>query len=288
VLFHHPLEEMIRQERERISMSWIEKTCRSPLRFLDRVGGLSALVHGAFRAALLERRHAAKATFQVTVEQTYYTGWQAMPLVSLVAAVTGSLVAFSTVNDVNPLGSAGVGSTLFYSLVFRELSPLICGFIIIARSGTAIASELGNMRANGEVDALQSMAIDPLGFIVFPRLMAGMVSALALAVYFNLIAMTAAFVTANVVGNVALVPYVMALIQKVRAEDLLIVFLKLSAIGGSIFSIAAFEGLSVRKSHHEVPKAIIKAVVLSMVCVVVFSFFLTVISVFAVHSGGAV
>ncbi len=254
---------------------------------VEYCGHLIQLFLSASYSALVTRTRSLRATFRVVAAQIYFTGWQAIPLIFVVASVSGSLVIFYTANQVTPLGNADLGSTLLYLIVSRELGPLITGFIVIARSGTAVASEVGNMRANGEIEALQTMAIDPLSFVVFPRLLGGVVSLVCLVIYFNVFAVFAACIATVLVKGSGALSFLHVYLQQIELRDLCLVALKGLLMGLAIFSVSTYQGLQVRKSHHEVPQVTIKAVVINIIVVTVLNFLLTAALLFrGFHGGG--
>ncbi len=252
-----------------------ERTGDRVISVLEFWGNILSMIGLSFRAAVFERSHAVRATLRVIAAQTYFTGAQAMTLIFIVAFSTGSVLVFYTTNQSNPLSGGDLGSALLYVIVGRELGPMITGFIVIARSGTAVASELGNMRANGETDALRVMAIDPLSFIVFPRLVAGILSVVCLVLYFDFIALMGGFITSNFLTDIPMATFITNFIHQVELEDILVVLIKSFLMGATIFSISSYQGLQVRKSHHEVPQVTIKAVVVNIISVTVINFLLT-------------
>ncbi len=92
--------------------------------------------------------------------QVLFTGFEALPLVSAVALLLGSSIVFQTSLMVPGADGALLGKILV-AVVLRELAPLITAIVVAGRSGTAIATELGNMKVNSEVLALMSLGIDP-------------------------------------------------------------------------------------------------------------------------------
>ncbi len=252
-----------------------ERTGNRVISLLEFWGNIISMVGYSIRSAVFERSHAMRATLRVIAAQTYFTGSQAMTLIFIVAFSTGSVLVFYTANQANPLSGGNLGSALLYVIVGRELGPMITGFIVIARSGTAVASELGNMRANGETDALKVMAIDPLSFIVFPRMVAGVLSVVCLVLYFDFIALLGGFITSNFLTDIPMTTFVTNFINQVEPEDVLVVLLKGFLMGVTIFSVSSYQGLQVRKSHHEVPQVTTKAVVVNIISVTILNFLLT-------------
>src|SRR6185436_19730896 len=90
---------------------------------------------------------------------------------------------------------------ILVAVVVRELAPLATAIVVAGRSGTAIATELGNMKVNSEILALSSLGIDPPRYVVLPRLTAAVVSVLVLMVYFSVVAIFGAFVVAQLTAD---------------------------------------------------------------------------------------
>lgn len=160
-------------------------------------------------------------------------------------------------------------------MILREAGPLLVALVVIARSGTAVASEVGNMRANREIEALESMGINPLSFIVFPRVLGGIISVLGLAFYFNFIALIGGYAVTRFFQDLPLAFYTDSLMRALTKEDVLIFLLKNGFSGMIIFVVCCYQGLSVKRSPHEVPQVTTQAVVNSIIFVVVFNLIVT-------------
>jgi phospholipid/cholesterol/gamma-HCH transport system permease protein len=267
-------------------LTTFEKWGNAAIGWIAFWGDIVRMTAQSARATLGGRRHSLKSTYYVIAAQTYFTGWQAMPLICVLAFITGSLVVFYTAHPATPLGTGDVGTTLLYLLVGCELGPLITGLVVIARSGSAVATELGNMRANGETDALEVLAIDPLSYIVFPRVVAGVLSMLCLVVYFDVMAFLGAYCATNLVQSVPFTAFATHLLHHVQAEDLFVVGLKSVLMGIVIFSVSSYQGLRVRFSAHEVPQVTTQAVVVNIITVALINFTLTGIVLWRHFQGG--
>ena len=173
------------------------------------------------------------------------------------------------------LGGVNYVGNFMVMVVVRELGPLLTSLIVIARSGTAVASELGSMRVNKEVDALKSMGINPLSFIIFPRLVGGIVSVMCLSFYFVIFATTAGFVVCRLVKGLPFDLYFTSLAQAAGMGDVLVFIMKSFMSGLIIFAVSCYQGLQVKKSPHEIPQVTTQAVVKSTVYVLVFNMILT-------------
>lgn len=228
---------------------------------------LVLMVYLGFRSALVEQKRGMSVVKRVLAAQIYFTGVQALPLIGVIALATGGLIILNSAGEVT--------GNLFYLVVVQELGPLATALVVIARSGTAVASELGNMRANREVDALTVMGIDPMSFLVFPRVLGGVVSLLCLVFFFDLIAFLGGFLMVHLLHGVSFSYFLGSMTSRVEVADLFLIGTKTLVNGFLIFSIACFQGLKVSQSIHQVPQVTTRAVVLSISWVMLANVFLT-------------
>ncbi len=230
-----------------------------------------AMVYLAFRATIVDRAQGFRTIVSVISAQIYFTGWQAMPLISILALASGSLVIMQSSFQLSFFGGHEMIGQLLVIVIVRELAPLLTALLVIARSGTAVASEVGNMKANREIEALEVMGINPLSYIVFPRLVGGIVSLLCLSFYFTLIALMGGFLVTKFTHDLPFSFYTESLAAAVAQEDIFLFLLKNTFGGAIIFTICCYQGLLVKQSPHEVPQVTTKAVVNSIIYVTVFN-----------------
>lgn len=233
------------------------------------------MVYLALRATLLDRAQGFRQIVGVISAQIYFTGWQALPLITVLALGTGGVLILQSLSNLSMIGGSQMVGNFLIVMILREAGPLFVALVVIARSGTAVASELGNMRANREIEALESMGINPLSFIVFPRVLGGVISVLCLAFYFNVLALLGGFVLTKFVQDMPFAFYSDSLMTAFAKEDLWIFLLKNGFSGMIIFVVSCYQGLSVKKSPHEVPQVTTQAVVNSIIFVVVFNLMVT-------------
>jgi phospholipid/cholesterol/gamma-HCH transport system permease protein len=217
---------------------------------------------------------AARLTVRrVIITQIMYTGVQALSLVSVIAFLLGASIIIQS----SLMGSADgelLGRVLV-AVVLRELAPLITAIIVAGRSGTAMATELGNMKVNSEVLALASLGVDPPRYIVLPRLVASIVSVLVLMIYFSVVAILGAFVFAELTASATWGSLYSGVSRGVMPFDLALFLLKGVGLGAIVGWLCCHYGLQVKSSPTEVPRQASRAVVMSLLCGVVYSTFMT-------------
>jgi phospholipid/cholesterol/gamma-HCH transport system permease protein len=239
------------------------------------------MVYVSIRATLFDQTQGLRTIFSVVSSQIYFTGWQAMPLITILALASGGVVILQSASNLNLFGGGQMIGNLLVVIVVRELGPLLTALVVVARSGTAVASEVGNMRANREIEALECMGINPLSYIVFPRILGGVLSVVCLSIYFVLIALLGGFVITKLIHDMSFSFYMDSLARAVAVEDVWLFLLKNSFSGMIIFVISCYQGLSVRKSPTEVPVVTTQAVVKSIIYVITFN--LSVTTLFYLH-----
>lgn len=233
------------------------------------------MVYLSVRAAIHDQAQGLRTIISVVSAQIYFTGWQAMPLITVLALATGGIVILQSSAQLSLLGSAEMVGNLMVVIIVRELGPLVTALLVIARSGTAVASEVGNMRVNREIEALEAMGINPLSYIVFPRIAGGVVSVLCLAFYFCAIALLGGFLVTRFINDMPFAFYADSLARAFTVADVWLFLAKNGFSGVIIFIIACYQGMLVQQSPHEVPQVTTKAVVNSVIYVTTFNLGMT-------------
>lgn len=238
---------------------------------LEYTSEIFLMLYLSFRAVIVDRAQGVRTIFQVVSSQIYFTGWQALPLITMLALASGFMVIIQSTSQLNLLGGSNMIGRLLIAIVMREMAPLMTALVVIARSGTAVASEIGNMRANREIEALESIGIDPLSYIVFPRIIGGLISVVSLSIYYVMISLIGGFILSKFIQDMPLQFYLESLSQAIATEDLGLFLLKNIFSGVTIFLVCSYQGLSVQRSPTEVPVVTTQGVVKSILYVIVFN-----------------
>lgn len=236
---------------------------------------LFQLTYLSFRSTLVGQSQGWRTLYGVISAQIYFTGWQALPLIGFLGIGAGALVALQAIMQMTFLGGVDYVGQFMVMIVVREIGPLLTALIVIARSGTAVASELGSMQVNKEMDALKTMGINPLSFVIFPRLIGGVISVTCLALYFVVFATCAGALLCRLIKGMPFDLYFTSLSQAAGMSDVLLFFVKNILSGLMIFAVCCYQGMQVDKSPHEIPQVTTKAVVKSTVYVLIFNTTLT-------------
>ncbi len=203
-----------------------------------------------------------KEFLRVMLQQVYFTFIQAMPLVVIIASIVGAAVAFQTRFTLSFVGTDGnkLGEILVFVL-FRELTPLITALLVIARSITAVSSELATMTVQREIEALEFIGIDINQFLLAPRIAAGVISLFCLSFCFWLISLAGSWISINWFSYWPIDRFLSVIAGSLMPSDIFFFILKSFFTGAIVFYMAARTGLKVKGASFEVPIMTNKAVV---------------------------
>lgn len=217
----------------------------------------------------------------ILYRQILFTGYEALGLISLIAFAISAIMIIEGNSVLAGFGQSKIFYTTFVSIVIRELSCLLTAIIIIARSGTAISTELGNMVINHEVDALLSFGVSPVSYLVTPRVLGVLISLITLTVYFNTVAVFGSWAINTMVNPIEMRDYFAAIIAEISFRDVIATVFKSVLFGYTIAVISSYEGLKVSHASTEVPQRTIKAVVKTLTAIIILDAVITLLLYFS-------
>lgn len=210
-----------------------------------------------------------QATRRSLVTQLIFSGVDALPIVTVLALAMGLTLTTQILALTNNLGSSDEVLHLLTSLIGMEFGSLLTAIILIGRSGSAIAVDLGNMKLHGEVEGLELLGIDLTRFFIAPRILGMAISQLVLAGYFYFIALFGgAFLWSLLVSNGDF-GYLARLAHTFSLLESAVYVFKNLLFGLIIAGCACFHALKVERSPTEVPQATQRAIASSLLLVFV-------------------
>ncbi len=211
----------------------------------------------------------------VIVTQLEFVGVQSVFLVGLVGLFTGMVFAVQTIYGFRRFGAESmVGGVVALSLA-RELAPVLTAIMVAARAGSGMAAELGNMRATEQIDALETMAVSPVQYLVVPRLLAGVVMVPVLALLFFLVGIGGAYVIGVLMLSLDPGIFMDRVRQLLQPGDLTQGVIKALIFGFTVTLIACRHGYYASGGAVGVGQATTRAVVWSVVAVFVLDYAVT-------------
>jgi phospholipid/cholesterol/gamma-HCH transport system permease protein len=206
----------------------------------------------------------------VLVRQVLFTGVEAVPLALLVALAAAA--ALSVLSSF--LGGVSLAGDFLVVMAFREIGPLGAATLVVARSGTAMAAELGAMRVLGEVEGLEGMGVEPLEYLVAPRMVGAAVALAALTVLMVAGIVLAAALLGAVLEERSVSELLRASAQSIGGRDLLSVAAKALVPGAFVAAVACREGLAVA-AVTDLPRAVRRTAVGGLVGVLAWNLVVT-------------
>jgi phospholipid/cholesterol/gamma-HCH transport system permease protein len=254
--------------------------------FFDFFGGpalrlnnsLGALAIFFFRSFFMIFR--VKAIPEI-VQQIYFIGAKSAQIVMLVGFFTGMVLGLQLYFVLVKFGSVGVLGTAIALTLIRELGPVMTAIMITARAGSAMTAEIGIQRISEQIDALSTMRIDPLGYLISPRIAAAVISFPILTTFFNMIGIIGAWVSGCLLLGVNSGTYFYRVVASTVLDDLLGCYYKSIVFGLLVVTICCFQGFF---THMRTDSYGAKSVSLSTTSAVVFSCVMILISDYVVTS----
>lgn len=206
------------------------------------------------------------------------SGLRLLAMVMFIAVALGLVVIGQTVSLLQRVNTTQFLGTIMVTVVVRELGPLLTALIVLSRTGTANVIELGTARALGEVEALEVLGIDPIHYLVVPRVVGMALGIFSLTVYFIIGALFSGYLWAFL-QDVPLRPgdYFAQLAGSLRALDFVALALKTSFFGAIIATVTCYHGLAQPLRLEEVSSATIRAVAQSIIlCMLLDALFIVV------------
>ena len=262
-------------------MRYFARVGYSFFNFLSYIGGVMSLFTFSFKEIFSGQKKAgSKLINQIITKQIFFTGYQALSTIGIVALALGFIIIVQMFSISLKYGITieGIGNILVIVIV-RELGPLLTAIILIGRSGTAVATEIGNMMASDEFDALESIGIDPLRYIVYPRVIGMIVALTGLVIYFDVIGLLGGYLAAFLFGMaMPFSDYIKYIFKAMSVVDLLVVLLKTFTMGGAVAVMCVMEGFKVGRMARMVPVAASRSVVNSLLAVFIMDGLITMFS----------
>jgi len=242
-----------------------------------------SLVLGNIGGTLLLMVRALKYTptlprqFPRFIEQCYLVGFTTLPIVTILSFFIGSVLALQSGYSMENFGAKQFIGTLVGLTMARELGPVMVAVLVTGRVGSAITAELASMKVYQEVDALVTMNIPPERMLVLPRLAAIIVMMPILAVIANLCGWYGGALVCQYTHFISVdsQAYFAALKRFMEPKDIIDGLLKSEVFGFVIVLVCCYTGLSTRGGPREIGAAVTKAVVASLILILVLDYFVT-------------
>ncbi|HMX56230.1 MAG TPA: ABC transporter permease [Leptospiraceae bacterium] len=213
------------------------------------------------------------------IRQMYVSGFKSLSVVSVVATFTGMIFSLQTGLALKDFGQQDLIGQVIVVTLTREMSPFMTALILAASVGSAIAAEIGTMTVSEEIDALEVMSIDPVRYLVMPRIVGFSLMVPVLSIYATLLGILGGGLVAQTQLGVDFSVYFQtvydSLLTKTGLKDVWVGQLKAIVFGITISTISCRQGLAASGGAIGVGIAVRQAVVISFLFVIILGYFIT-------------
>jgi len=213
--------------------------------------------------------------FMNIYKQMLEVGVRSVPVVVVTAIFTGMVFALQTYTGFRRFGAETLVGTVVAMSMTRELGPVLTGLIVSGRAGAAMAAELGTMRVTEQIDALETLATNPVKYLIVPRFVAGLIMLPALSVCADFIGILGGYFVTVGLFHTSSVVYWKQTWTYVVSADIYNGLIKACFFGGAISLLSSYKGFYTSGGAEGVGKATTGAVVLSSMTILISDYFLS-------------
>jgi phospholipid/cholesterol/gamma-HCH transport system permease protein len=236
----------------------------------DDLGGILMLLFRVLRALVPPRLDARELW-----RNLHKMGNRSVPIVALTAFFVGGIMVIQSGIFVRRFNAAGlVGWATGYA-VFREVGPILIGLMFSGRVGANNTAELGTMTVTEQLDGLRALAIDPIRYLIVPRVVAMMVMLFSLTILGDLVALGGAMLFAKLLLHVDYGTLYWSFAENIKVADLMHGLVKAAAYGAAIALTSCYFGISVKGGAVGVGRSVNAAVVAAAIAIMLLDFFIT-------------
>lgn len=247
---------------QRVAMSVFRPIGRWTAGFFAQIGSRAYFTLDLFRAMGEVRTYVP-----LTITQMRKIGVDSLPLAGIVAAFIGAVTAFQTTYQLFPGVQYSVVGWITRQSIILELAPLLTALVLAGRVGARMTAEIGTMRVTEQIDALETLAYDPLAYLVVPRAIAGLTMVPLLTILAIAIGIVAGGVTVVLATQVRLIDYTTGLRLTFIPFQVYYALIKATLFGISISLICSYEGYIAETGAEGVGRSTARAVVISSVVI---------------------
>ena len=213
--------------------------------------------------------------FRVVLKQMEFVGVKSITVVLITGAFTGMVLALQTYHGFKMFGGEGlVGSTLTLAMT-RELGPVFTALMVTGRAGSAMAAEIGTMKVTEQIDALYTMSVSPVQFLIMPRIVAGILMLPVLTVISDFIGIVGGYFVGVKLLNINSGIFIARIVEIVDLDDIFNGLIKSACFGLILALVGCYKGFYTTGGAEGVGKATTQSVVYASVAILISDYFLT-------------
>lgn len=245
---------------------------------LKRVVGQQVALFFRAYGTLFSDKHNVKSDIKNIITQAFFTGVEIFPILFVVATLFGAVVIMEVLTLMGKMGFDDVMGSLMVVVVIRELGPILTAFLIAGRTGSSLTTYIGSMVISSEVDALATMGVNPIRYLVLPGIIGGTISTLVLTIIFSATAIGCGYGATQglslIFGNIMHVKLTWSylsheILDAMSLTDFVLIIVKPLVFGSIITTNACYQALNIPHDIRQVPKATSRSVIKSFLYIVI-------------------
>ena len=272
-----PIKNLFPVPTAKPKRSFIVSTGMALQNLLDDAKGLITFLGHLSADLFWSVRHIRQVRWSDFINAAVEAGIAALPIVGLVSFLIGVILSFQAAIGMKQFGAVSFVGPLAALGIVREMGPLITAILLAGRSSAAFAAEIGTMTVNSEVDALVTGGLSPIRFLVVPRVLAGILVAPILTLYADIVSIIASMFTMLIYG-IPFINFYNGMLSVVHVEDILSGLVKATMFGVVVSAMGCLRGMQTGTGAAAVGISATRAVVSSIVMIVVVDGIFAVIS----------
>lgn len=241
---------------------------RATLGGLAYLGGLARLGSRTAYYTFVAPFRGRRLRLERAVHQAMAVGVEALPILSLITFFIGMILALQSAYELRKFGALHFVSSAVAISMTRELGPLMTAIVVIGRSGSAFAAEIGTMKVTEEIDALETMALNPVQFLVTPKFLAMAIMLPCLTTWADLMGILGGSLFGVTSAGFTLASYLNASLDALHLRDITTGLIKSVMFGVTITAVGCYEGFSTGVGAEQVGRSTTAAVVMSIFLVI--------------------
>lgn len=269
---------MVEQNREKRTLTWIGRIFHHLGIFLmQRAIGQQVALFCRAIASIFEKSRNFKSDTANIIGQAFFTGVEIFPILFIVATLFGTIVIIEVMTLMGKVGFSDVVGSLMVVVIIRELGPILTAFLIAGRSGSSLTTYIGSMVIDSEVDALATMGVNPIRYLVMPSLLGGTLATFFMTIIFSSSAIGAGYLATKFLITISGNSFNLQLtwnyltteiLDAMTIMDFVFIIVKPIVFGFIITTNACYQALNIHQDIRQLPKATGRSVIKSFLYIV--------------------
>lgn len=213
--------------------------------------------------------------FKNTVDQCSRFGFDSLGITLSMVGVSGMIIALEVAHEMAKQGAGKFIGALVTASIVREVGPIMASFAVISMVGSSMAAEIGTMKVTEQVDALKVLKVNPISYLIAPRIIAGFLMMPLIVILANAVGVFGGMITSYLTAELSSLNYIESVWTGLSEKDIMVSILKACIFGGLISLICSSIGYRTEGGAMEVGKATTKSVVWSFVSIVIINYIIS-------------